>query len=354
VTGPRPRLAPPAAASSAGSRHPGPARPGSGAAARPGRRRSPAATTRTALPAGQVHEHVHGVHVGHGQVSAGVAQLPQVLPIEPVQVIGDEHPPVRPALDPDPVRVVAGHHLDERGVTAAGAPVAVLQPERFPQAKASLGKKRPQQAVPHPARPLPVHRIKPRARIADRLDLPGSEHRRRHVPRCPHPNHRPLPTLLTGHVLQHRLIDGPAAMYHPHQIAAQRDAVQLVEPVTGDHRPQPGADRRLGEPRRPQADRYHLRAVPAAQPRQEPAHIRQGQLTLRQAEHRQVGPPQRQGPRIGLHRVRRRALHPQVLQELLGQADHPVIGAQHHPRRRPARQHQPLRPALCVNFRHVL
>jgi hypothetical protein len=151
-----------------------------------------------------------------------------------------------------------------------------------------------------------------------------------------------------------RLIDGAAAVYHPHQIAAQRDAVQLVEPVTGDHRPQPGADRRLGEPRRPQADRYHLRAVPAAQPRQEPAHIRQGQLTLRQAEHRQVGPPQRQRPRIGLHRVRRRSLHPQVLQELLGQADHPVIGAQHHPRRRPVRQNQPLRPALCVNFYHVL
>ena len=32
--------------------------------------------------------------------------------------------------------MVAGHDLDERGIAAAGMPVAVLQPERFTQAKA--------------------------------------------------------------------------------------------------------------------------------------------------------------------------------------------------------------------------
>jgi hypothetical protein len=52
--------------------------------------------------------------------------------------------------------MLAGNHLDERGGAAAGMPVAVLQPQRLCQAKAALGKKRPQQLVPDLARPLPL------------------------------------------------------------------------------------------------------------------------------------------------------------------------------------------------------
>ncbi len=249
--------------------------------------------------------------------------------------------------------MLAGNHLDERGVAAAGMPVAVLQPQRLSQAKAALGKKRPQQPVPDLARPLPARRVEPRARIADRLDLPGRQHRWRHVPGGAHPDHWPLTAPLAGHVLQHRLIDRPPAVHHPHQVPAERDAVQLVEPVTGGHRPQPGADRRLGEPRGPRPDRDHLRAVPAAQPGQEPAHVGQRQRIPRQAEHRKVGPPQRQRPGIGLHRVRRRALHPQVLQELFRRPDHAMVRAEHRPGRRAARQYQPLRPAPLIKYCHI-
>jgi hypothetical protein len=64
--------------------------------------------------------------------------------------------------------------------------------------------------------------------------------------------------------------------------------------------------------------------------------------------------PQRQRPRIRLHRVRRRALHPQELQELLRRPDHPEVRAEHRPRRLAAWQHDTLRPALPVNNRHVV
>jgi hypothetical protein len=46
---------------------------------------------------------------------------------------------------------------------------------------------------------------------------------------------------------------------------------------------------------------------------------------------------------------RTRALHPQVLPESLRRADHPEIGAEHHPGRRATWQHHPPRPALSVN-----
>ena len=179
------------------------------------------------------------------------------------------------------------------------------------------------------------------------------QHRRRHVPGCAHPDHWPLAALLAGHVLQHRLIGRPAAVHHPHQVLAERDAVQLVEPVTGGHRPQPGANRGLGEPRGPRLDRDHLRSVAAAQPGQEPAYVGQRQRIPRQAEHREVGPPQRQRPGIGLHRVRRRALHPQVLQELLRRPDHAMVRAEYRPGHRPPWQYHPLRPAPLIYYRHT-
>ena len=57
-----------------------------------------------------------------------------MLAVKPVQLIGDEHPPVPLSLETDAVReAILGHHLDERPVAAARMPVPVLQPQRFPQ-----------------------------------------------------------------------------------------------------------------------------------------------------------------------------------------------------------------------------
>ena len=303
--------------------------------------------------AGQVHEHRGGVQVRRRQVGAGLAELPRVLPVKGVQLVGDEHPPVALPLDPHPVRVLTGNDLDERRAAAARVPVPVLQAQGLAQPQPRLGKKQPQQPVPHPALPLPARRAGPGARVADRRDLGRGQHRRRRPPRHPHPHRAPAPARLPREMIQHRLVDGTAAVHDPGQVTAERHAVQLVEPVARRHRPQPGADRRLGEPRLPRLDRHHHRAVAAAQPRQEPAHVRQRQRVPRQAEQRQVRPPQRQRPRVRLHRVRRRALHPQVLQELLRLPDHRKIGTEDRPRRLAARQHDTLRPALPVNVRHT-
>jgi hypothetical protein len=51
---------------------------------------------------------------------------------------------------------------------------------------------------------------------------------------------------------------------------------------------------------------------------------------------------------------RRRALHPQELQELLRRPDHPEVRAEHRPRRLTAWQHDTLRPTLPVNNCHIL
>jgi hypothetical protein len=126
----------------------------------------------------------------------------------------------------------------------------------------------------------------------------------------------------------------------------------LAEPVAGGHRPQPGRDRRLGEPGRPGHDRRHLRAVAGTQPGQETAHLRQRHPVPAQPERAQVRPPQRQCPRIRLDGIRRSSLDPQVLKELLGRADHLVISVQHRPRRHAVRQLQPLGAARQVTHCH--
>ena len=310
---------------------------------------------RETAPAGQVHKHRRLIQIRKPGIRARLAQLPQVLAIQPVQLIGDEHAPIMPALHPRPGRVViARDHLHERGVTAAGMPVPVLQPQRLAQPQARLRQKRPQQPVPHPALPAPGRRIEPRARVADLLDLAGRQHRRRGPAGPAHRDHRAAAPAAAGHMLQHRLVTRPA-MGDPVQVPAQRHPVQLVEPIQRHHRVQPGGDRRLGEPGRPRLDRAHPRAVTAAQPGQKPAHLRDPQLVPGQPKQLKIRPPQRQRPRIRLHRVRRARLHPQELQELLGRADNREIRAQHRPGHHPVGQREALNPARIrpVTFRHV-
>jgi hypothetical protein len=152
---------------------------------------------------------------------------------------------------------------------------------------------------------------------------------------------------------QHRLVAAATAVHQADQVPAELHPVELVVAVTRHHRLQPCRDRGLGKPRRPALDRDHLRAVPGAQPGQEPARVFQRHRIPGQAERLQVLPPQGQRTGIRLHRVRRDPLDPQVLQELLSRADRPVITAQHRPGPLPARQHEPLRPALPVTPRHA-
>src|SRR5947209_2739798 len=76
----------------------------------------------------EVDEDAGGVEVVGGQVRAELAEVPYVLAVEPVDLVGDVEPPVA-ALGPHLLPLLTRDDLDERGVTAAGAPVTVLQPQ---------------------------------------------------------------------------------------------------------------------------------------------------------------------------------------------------------------------------------
>ena len=167
--------------------------------------------------------------------------------------------------------MITRHHLDKRRVAAAGVPVTMLQPKRLTQPQAALGQKRPQQPVPDAAPPLAGLHIPGRARIADPLDL-ARRQQGRHCPSPPpHPDHRPATATAASGMLQHRLVAAASAMHQADQIPAKLHPVELVVAVARDNRLQPRRDRGLREPRRPALDRYNLRAIPGAQPRQEPA-----------------------------------------------------------------------------------
>ena len=232
-------------------------------------------------------------------------------------------------------------------------PVTMLQPECLTQPQAALRQKRPQQPVPDAAPPLAGLRIPGRARIADPLDLARRQQGRHRPCRPPHPDHRLAAAAAASGMLQHRLVAAASAMHQADQIPAKLHPVELVVAVARDNRLQPRRDRRLREPRRAALDRHNLRAIPGTQPRQEPAVTLQRHPIPGQPECIQVLPPQRQRPRIRLHRVRRDPLNPQVLQELLSLPDRTVITAQHRPRPFPARQHKPLHPALPVTISHA-
>ncbi|ANS31851.1 hypothetical protein R1CP_36225 (plasmid) [Rhodococcus opacus] len=221
-------------------------------------------------------------------------------------------------------------------------PVAVLQPQRLTQTEPRLGKKSPQQPVAHRAPPLPRGRIPLRARSADPINLPGRQRRRRRPPRLSNPDHRPAATPTPGDVLKQRFVAAVAAVDNPIQLAADIDAVELLVGVAREHSPQPHRDGRLGKPGPPRRDRHHVGSVPGTQPTQEPAEILQSHRAPVPIELRQVLPPQRQRPRVGLHRVRRVPLHPKVFQILLGRRDRKMVPTHHGPRPLPVGQHQSL------------
>ena len=187
--------------------------------------------------------------------------------------------------------------------------------------------------------------IPARARLTDPLDLLRRQDRWRRPARAAHPDHRLPAALAAGDVLQQRLVPAAATMGDPMQVSAHVHAVEHVIVVAGHHRAQPRGDRRLGKPGTTALDRHHLRLVPGAQPGQKRPEVLQRHRIPVQPEQLQELPPQRQRPRVGLHRVRRHLLGPKIFQVLLGRVHQTMVRAQHRPGVPPAPgQDQPLHP----------
>lgn len=151
----------------------------------------------------QVDEDARGIEVVGDQVGSGLAQLPDVLAVEPVDLVGDIQAPIA-ALGADLMLVLTRDDLDERGVAPAGMPVAVLQPERLAQAESGLGQQGPQQPVAYRPPPLTGLVIPVRAGTADPVDLPRSKCGRGCGPFLPDTDRGPPTTLASGDVLQER------------------------------------------------------------------------------------------------------------------------------------------------------
>jgi len=206
--------------------------------------------------------------------------------------------------------MVSVHDLDVRGVAAAGVPIAVLQPQGLAHPNARLRQQHPQQSVAHRSAPLPRVGVPTRARLTDPLDLHRRQDRWRRTAPLAHPDHRLPAALAAGDVFQQRLVPAAATMGDPMQVSAHIHAVEDVKVVTGDHRAQPRGDRRLGKPGPTTLDRGDLRPVPGAQPGQERPQVLQRHRIPVKPEQLQELPPQRQRPRVGLHRIRRNLLSP--------------------------------------------
>ena len=236
------------------------------------------------------------------------------------------------------------HDLDERGVATPGVPIAMLQPEGFAQPKPGLRQQHPQQPVADRPAPLPSLGVPARAGLANQLDLLRRQDRWCRSAPVADPDHRPPAALPAGDVLQQRLVATAAPIGDPVQVPAHVDPVEDVVVVAGDHRPQPRRDRRLGKPRRTTLDRRDHRLITGAQPGQERPEVLHRHRVPAQPERIQELPPQRQRPRVGLDRVRRRPLRPQVLQVSLGRLDQVMVPAHHRPRPLTRGKGQPLRP----------
>jgi hypothetical protein len=103
----------------------------------------------------------------------------------------------------------------------------------------------------------------------------------------------------------------------------------------------------LGEPSRPSRDRRNRRRVARAKPRQKSAEVLNPHPVPGKAIHVEKLPPQREGARVGLDRVRRPPRRAHELQELLRRHNHQVVTVDDRPRALAARQHNKLRPAAA-------
>ena len=146
-------------------------------------------------------------------------------------------------------------------------------------------------------------------------------------------------------VLEHRLVGVPAGEHPLIQARGGLDAVEVVVAIERADRLQAQRHRALAKARRPTLDRSKSRFIARAQPAEETAEVLDRHRIPGELVDVKELPPQRERTGVGLHRVRRPAEHPQVLQILLRRGNDTVIAVEHRPRALTARQHQALRPA---------
>ena len=268
-------------------------------------------------------------------MSAGVAQLPDVLAVQALELVADVDPPVAAALAPHPGRVVLPRdHLDERGTAPARMPVTVPSRQQLSQPHARLRQGGEQEPVPHRPSPPPGPGVLPGARVQDRLDLRRGQQRDRPGRRAADADGGTgaLPAALqmgqTGNIPARP----PAG---PVKTVSDRNLVGIgVITVERQHGGDPGSDRRLRRARNIGGGRE--RGHPGGQPGPQPGHERdeewQPDLVPRRPRRRQELPPAGQGRGIGTDRVRRGLLgHPQELKVFLDRAGRKVIVPRHRP-----------------------
>ena len=156
------------------------------------------------LAAGHVDEHQRSVHVTQDHVGARIAELPQVLAVEPVHAVGHVDPPRQTALDPLAVRMLAGDDVDVRRVAPARDPITVQQPERLAKTHAAALEQLEQQPVANRPDVLAARRVQTGARVLDQRHLPRREDRRDLPSRRPHPHRLGRSPAPSGHMLEQR------------------------------------------------------------------------------------------------------------------------------------------------------
>src|SRR5207245_7415637 len=88
-----------------------------------------------------------------------LGQIPQVIAVEALELIGNIDAPAAPALDPGPVRMIPGDDLDERRSPRTRMPVSMGQAQHLTKAHPGLCKRGEQQAVTQRPRPLAAGRV---------------------------------------------------------------------------------------------------------------------------------------------------------------------------------------------------
>ena len=133
----------------------------------------------------------------------------------------------------------------------------------------------------------------------------------------------------------------------------RRHAVERLVAVERKHRLQANSDRALRQLRRARRECDDRPVLARAKPVHEAGELAQPNITPADLGRLQPPPPQRERPRVRLHRVRR-TRDPQVLEVLLGRVDRKAVATNDRPGRRAARQPHSLNPSPSHPRREML
>ena len=231
-----------------------------------------------------------------------------------------------------------GDDLDEGRVTSAHVPVGMGQRQRLTEAHAGLDQGGEEQPVPQRPTPDAGRHVETCAPIQDGQHLGGAEQRWRTGTLATQAQRARRATAPSVKVNQHRTVTTPSGRCRRRPGDQRAPTVHIVVvAVKRHHRSQTSGDGRLGHLGRCRigpTERGHRRRQPGRQPGQERSEGLDPRVLPRHAVLGHERPPQLQTLRIGAHRVRRRAEHPVILQELLDRLDTAVIVTEHRPRTR--------------------